>query len=41
MSPEIPLAGQRPAEYVFSKHVESKLEEIKSTKREPAMVEAD
>jgi hypothetical protein len=26
---------------VFSKHVESKLEEIKSTKREPAMVEAD
>ena len=41
MSPDIPLAGQRPAEYVFSKHVESKLEEIKNTKREPAMIEAD
>jgi hypothetical protein len=41
MSPEISLAGQRPAEFVFSKHVETKLEEIKNTKREPAMVEAD
>jgi hopanoid biosynthesis associated radical SAM protein HpnH len=28
MAPEIPLAGQRPAEYVFSRHVEGKLAEI-------------
>jgi hopanoid biosynthesis associated radical SAM protein HpnH len=28
MAPEIPLSGQRPAEYVFSRHVEQKLAEI-------------
>ena len=28
MAPEIPLDGQRPAEYVFSRHVEQKLGEI-------------
>jgi hopanoid biosynthesis associated radical SAM protein HpnH len=28
MSPDIPLAGQRPAEFVFSRHVENKLAEI-------------
>jgi hopanoid biosynthesis associated radical SAM protein HpnH len=28
MAPEIPLEGQRPAEYVFSRHVERKLAEI-------------
>ena len=28
MAPEIPLDGQRPAEYVFSRHVEQKLTEI-------------
>jgi hopanoid biosynthesis associated radical SAM protein HpnH len=28
MAPEIPLDGQRPAEYVFSRHVEQKLAEI-------------
>ena len=28
MAPEIPLDRQRPAEYVFSRHVEHKLTEI-------------
>jgi hypothetical protein len=28
MAPEIPLGGQRPAEFVFSRHVEDKLAEI-------------
>jgi hypothetical protein len=28
MAPEISLANQRPADYVFSKHVAIKLEEI-------------
>jgi hypothetical protein len=28
MAPEIPLDRQRPAEYVFSRHVERKLAEI-------------
>ena len=28
MAPEIPLDNQRPAEYVFSQHVEEKLSEI-------------
>jgi len=31
MAPEIPLDRQRPAEYVFSAHVERKLEEIRQT----------
>ena len=30
MAPEIPLAGQRPAQYVFSRHVEQKLTEIRT-----------
>ena len=29
MAPEIPLDKQRPAEYVFSAHVEQKLHEIR------------
>jgi hypothetical protein len=29
MAPEIPLAEQRPAQYVFSRHVEEKLSEIR------------
>ncbi len=29
MAPEIPLEGQRPAEYVFSRHVERELSEIR------------
>jgi hypothetical protein len=28
---DIPLEGARPAEYVFSRHVEIKLEEIKNS----------
>jgi hypothetical protein len=28
MAPDIPLDGQRPAEYVFTRHVEEKLVEI-------------
>jgi hypothetical protein len=28
MAPEIPLSGQRPAEYVFARHVQQKLAEI-------------
>jgi hypothetical protein len=31
-APEIPLANQRPAQFVFSAHVEEKLEEIRSGK---------
>jgi hopanoid biosynthesis associated radical SAM protein HpnH len=31
MAPEIPLDGQRPAEYVFSRHVEQQLAEIAET----------
>jgi Domain of unknown function (DUF3463) len=31
MAPEIPLDRQRPAEYVFSRHVERKLVEITET----------
>jgi hopanoid biosynthesis associated radical SAM protein HpnH len=41
MVPDIPLNGQRPAKYVFSQHVERKLEEIRDTKREPELIEAD
>jgi len=32
MAPDISLANQRPAEFVFSRHVEHKLTEIKTTK---------
>jgi hypothetical protein len=31
MAAEIPLANQRPAQYVFSRHVEQKLSEIRVT----------
>jgi hopanoid biosynthesis associated radical SAM protein HpnH len=41
MSPEIPLAGQRPAQYVFSQHVERKLEEIQHAKRETELIGAE
>ena len=40
MSPEIPLDGQRPAEYVFSKHVEQKLAEIAKTESRSEQVVA-
>jgi hypothetical protein len=32
MAPDISLANQRPAEFVFSKHVETAMTEIKSRK---------
>ena len=32
MAPEIPLDRQRPAEYVFSKHVDDAMAEIKARK---------
>jgi hopanoid biosynthesis associated radical SAM protein HpnH len=38
MAPEIPLAHQRPAQYVFSRHVERKLAEIRV--RQPAAKES-
>jgi hypothetical protein len=35
MAPEIPLDRQRPAEYVFSRHVERKLAEIEEAEARP------
>jgi hypothetical protein len=35
MAPEIPLARQRPAQYVFSRHVEKMLAQAGETKGEP------
>jgi hypothetical protein len=32
MAPEIPLANQRPAEYVFSRHVQDKMATLKHQK---------
>ncbi len=40
MAPEIPLAGQRPAEYVFSRHVQQKLTEIAEAESGPEKVVA-
>ena len=40
MAPDIDLSGQRPAEYVFSRHVEQKLAEVRATKANPHKVEA-
>jgi hypothetical protein len=40
MTPEISLDGQRPAEYVFSKHVEHKMEEIREAKSRPELAKA-
>jgi len=39
MAPDIPLDRQRPADYVFSRHVEIKLEEIGRTARKTAGTE--
>jgi hypothetical protein len=41
MKPEIPLDRQRPAQYVFSQHVERKLEEIHQKKREAEIMAAE
>jgi hypothetical protein len=34
MAPEIPLDKQRPAEFVFSRHVEHELTEIQNSKKQ-------
>ncbi len=38
MSPEISLDRQRPAQYVFSKHVEHKLDEIRKANKKPELL---
>ena len=40
MAPDIDLSKQRPAEYMFSRHVENKLAEVRATKANPKKVEA-
>jgi hypothetical protein len=40
MAPEISLAKQRPAEFVFSRHVEHKLTEIRERKESPKQTAA-
>jgi hopanoid biosynthesis associated radical SAM protein HpnH len=40
MKPDIDLSNQRPAEYVFSRHVEQKLAEVRASKAPPHKVEA-
>jgi hopanoid biosynthesis associated radical SAM protein HpnH len=40
MAPDISLANQRPAEFVFSRHVEHKLDEIRAAKARPKTLEA-
>jgi len=41
-APEIPLDHQRPAEYSFSRHVQTAMDKIKHKKRDPAeLVDAD
>jgi len=41
MAPEIPLENQRPAEYVFSRHVEQALTRIRARKQTPEESVAD
>jgi len=41
MASDIPLERQRPAQYVFSRHVEHKLEEIRAAKPESALTPAE
>ena len=40
MAPEISLENQRPAQYVFSRHVEMKLKDIRETKARQAEARA-
>ena len=40
MAPEIPLDRQRPAEYVFSRHVQKKLAEITEAEARPQPIAA-
>jgi hopanoid biosynthesis associated radical SAM protein HpnH len=39
MAPDISLAGQRPAEYVYKKHVDTALAQIRARKKEPEPAE--
>ena len=41
MAPEIPLEGQRPAEFVFSRHVEDKMAALAHTKPDTLADAAD
>jgi hypothetical protein len=38
--PDIDTSNQRPAEFVFSKHVEQKLAEVRAAKKKPESVAA-
>ena len=40
LAPDVSLDGQRPAEFVFSSHVERKLTEIRATQPNPKKVAA-
>jgi hypothetical protein len=40
MKPDIDTSHQRPAEFVFSRHVEQKLAEIRAAKKKPEDVAA-
>jgi hypothetical protein len=40
MAPEIPLEQQRPADFVFSRHVELELAEIRKTQARPQQLTA-
>jgi hypothetical protein len=40
MAPDLPLDGQRPAEFVFSRHVQEAMEKIAHEKRAPEPAEA-
>ncbi len=40
MAPEIPLENQRPAEFVFSRHVEQRMTELAHKKPEPEVADA-
>jgi hypothetical protein len=41
MAPEIPLEGQRPAEFVFSRHVEHELAAIRETENRAPLQAAE
>jgi hypothetical protein len=41
MAPDIPLTNQRPAEFVFSAHVEQAMARIKTRESEPVADVAD
>jgi hypothetical protein len=41
MAPDVSLDRQRPAQYVFSQHVERKLDEIRQRKSRPQLTAAE